>query len=192
MAACFPRARSSRSHHRRAAAHLRLGPQACMRRSATAHRRAQPRAKTGANTGRITNCFSRPPSLPAERWCWPTVPTGLQRGLSVRRWGMDGRGRGARGEGARAEGVDVAFALGDELRPGQHAPCGGAARPEEGSQHQRPCEASRHCPLGARGAREGDVSSAPSALEFGLSPADRSRSRRHGLWDGNDFTPGYG
>lgn len=69
------------------------------------------------------------------------------------------------------------------------------ARPEEGSQHQRPCEASRHppCPLGARGAREGDVSSALSAPEFGLSPADTvSRSRRHRLWDGNDFTPGYG
>jgi hypothetical protein len=34
----------------------------------------------------------------------------LQRESSVRRWGVDGKGRGARGGGARVEGVDVASA----------------------------------------------------------------------------------
>jgi hypothetical protein len=41
----------------------------------------------------------------------------LQGESSVRRWGVDGRGRGARGGRARVEGVDVTSALlrsGDE------------------------------------------------------------------------------
>jgi hypothetical protein len=37
----------------------------------------------------------------------------LQRESSVRRWGVDGKGRGARGGGARVEGVDVASAPDD-------------------------------------------------------------------------------
>ncbi len=44
----------------------------------------------------------------ARRTCCACGSSGK---CSVRRWGTDGRGRGARGEGARGEGVQVAYAL---------------------------------------------------------------------------------